>query len=92
METRELIRRLIVLFDSDAIPGESRRLEDSDNAARQPRRPDYEPTPDAIRSATLAIQSEWSEDDWLIRSGKPSRPSGWVVPSVKVCRPIDSNG
>lgn len=92
METRELIRRLIALSDTDGIPGESGCLEDSDNAARQPRRPDYEPTPDAIRSATLAIQSEWSEDDWFIRSGKQSRPAGWVVPSVRVCQPIDSNG
>jgi hypothetical protein len=92
METRELIQRLVALFDSDGVPEESGRLEDSDIVARQPRRPDYEPSPDAIRSATLAIQSEWSEDDWLIRSGKQSRPAGWVVPSVKVCQPINSNG
>jgi hypothetical protein len=92
METRELIQRLVALFDSDGVPAEPGCIEDGDVVSRQPRRPDYEPSPDAIRSATLAIQSEWSDDDRLIRSGKRSRPAGWVVPHVKVCQPIDSNG
>jgi len=92
METRELMRRLVALYDSDGISVEPDGIEDSALISRQPRRPDYEPSPDAIRSATLAIQSGWSEDDWLIRSGSRSRSAGWVVPRVKVCQPIDSNG
>lgn len=92
METRELMRRLVALYDSDGDSGEPDGIEDGAIVSRQPRRPDYEPSPDAIRSATLAIQSEWSDDDWLIRSGRRSRPAGWVVPQVKVCQPIDSNG
>jgi hypothetical protein len=87
METRELIRRLVALLDGGF--GEEHPQQIDAAAARQPRRPDYEPSPEAIRSAILEIQAGWTDDDRLLRSGKLSQPISWVVPRVTFRRPIE---
>jgi len=89
METRELIKRLVALWEGDSDQEKSQQTDDA--ASRQPRRPDYEPSPEAIRSALLEIQAGWTDADRLLRSGKSGQPICWVVPHVTFRRPVDQD-
>jgi hypothetical protein len=90
METRELFKRIVALLDDDEAVALTQAV-NGEAPARQPRKPDYEPSAEAIRSATLEIQAEWTDDDRLIRSGRRSPASSWIVPNVKLRHPIEQD-
>lgn len=84
METRRLLGRMVEALAAEADQAGDLPEGPRDRLRRRTDMSYFNPSPAEILAATLAIQTEWSEHERLVRAGGSAATRRWRVPHVRV--------